>query len=78
MILKSFPDDSDSKESACNVKNLGSIPGLRRSPGGGNRYPLQYSGLKNSIDYIVQGIAKSQAQLSNFHLALSNIESIYP
>ena len=34
MILSSFPDDSDGKESACNVKNLGLIPGLRRFPGG--------------------------------------------
>ena len=53
--LRGFSGGSDSKESVCNEENLGSIPGLRRSPGGGNRYPLQYSGLKNSIDCIVHG-----------------------
>ena len=48
------------------VKNLpamqetGSIPGLGRSPGEGNVYPLQYSGLENSMDYIVHGVTKSQ------------------
>ena len=38
------PGGSDSKESACNVGDLGSIPGLRRFPGEGKGYPLQYSG----------------------------------
>jgi len=42
-----FPDVSDGKESACNVGDLGSIPGSRRSPGEGNEYPLQYSYLEN-------------------------------
>jgi len=42
-----FPGSSDSKESACNVGDLGSIPGLRRSPGGGHGNPLQYSCLEN-------------------------------
>ena len=49
------------------VKNLpamqedpGLIPGLGRSPGEGNGYPLQYSGLENSMDCIVHGVAKSQ------------------
>ena len=46
---KGFAGDSDSKESACNVGDLGSIPGLGRSPGEGNSYPLQYSGLENSM-----------------------------
>ena len=52
------------------VKNLpvmGSIPGLGRSPGEGNGFPLQYSGLENSVDCIVHGVAKSWTQLSNFH-----------
>ena len=40
--------------------NLGSIPGLGRSPGEGEGYPLQYSGLENSMDYIVHGITKSR------------------
>ena len=50
---------SAGKESACNAGDLGLIPGLGRSLGEGSDYPLQYSGLKNSIDYIVHGIAKS-------------------
>ena len=45
-----FPDGSDGKESACNVSDLGSIPGLGRSPGEGNGYPLQDSCLENSMD----------------------------
>ena len=45
-----FPGDSDGKESACNVGDLGFIPGLGRSPGTGKGYPLQYSGLENSMD----------------------------
>ena len=40
------------KESACNAGDLGSIPGLGRSPGEGKGYPLQHSGLENSMDYI--------------------------
>ena len=47
--------------------DLGLIPGLGRSPGEGNGYPLQYPDLENSMDYIVHGIAKSQTQLSDFH-----------
>ena len=50
--LWGFPDSSDSKESTCNARDLGSIPGLKRSPGEGKGYPLQYSGLENSMDYI--------------------------
>ena len=46
-----FPGGSDSKESTCNKGDLGSIPGLGRSPGEGKGYPLQYSGLENSVDY---------------------------
>ena len=44
-----FPGSSDSKESACIVGDLGSFPGLGRSPGEGKGYPLQYSGLENSF-----------------------------
>ena len=58
-INAGFPDSSAGKESACNAGVLGSIPGLGRSPGEGNRYPLQYSGLENSMDCIVHGVAKS-------------------
>ena len=58
---------SAGKESACNVGDLGLIPGLGRSPGEGNGYPLQYSGLENSVYCIVHGVAKSRTRLSNFH-----------
>ena len=47
--------------------DLGSIPGLGRSPREGNDNPLQYSGLENSMDYIVHGAAKSGTQLSDFN-----------
>ena len=55
------------KESAYNAGDLGLIPGLGRSPGEGKGYPLQYSGLENSMDCIVHGVAKSQTRLSDFH-----------
>ena len=48
-------DGSAGKESACNAGDLGSIPGLGRSPGGGHGNSLQYSGLENSMDCIVHG-----------------------
>ena len=51
-----FPGSSVGKESACSVGDLGLIPGLGTSPGEGNGYPLQYSGLKNTI----HGVAKSR------------------
>ena len=47
--------------------DLGLISGLGRSPGEGKGYPLQYSGLENSMDCIIHGLAKSQTCLSNFH-----------
>ena len=46
-----FPGGSDGKGSACNAGDWGSIPGSGRSPGEGNNYLLQYSGLENSMDY---------------------------
>ena len=49
-ILGGFPRGLDGKESACNAGDLGSTPGLGRSPGEGKGYPLQYSGLENSMD----------------------------
>ena len=49
-LSKGFPCGSAGKESACNVGDLGSIPELGRSPGEWNSYPLQYSGLENSMD----------------------------
>ena len=65
-----FPSGSVCKESAFNVWDLGLIPWLGRSLGEGNSYLLQYSGLENPMDCIVQGIAKSQTCLSNFPLTL--------
>ena len=62
-----FPSGSACKESTCNVGDLGSIPGLGRPPREGNGNPLQYSGLENSKDCIVHGVAKSQTGLSDFH-----------
>ena len=62
-----FPASSAGKESACNGRDLSSIPGLGRSPGEGNDYSLQYSGLENSMDCIVQWVTKSQTRLSDFH-----------
>ena len=61
---KGFPGGSDSRESACTMGDLGLIPGLGRSPGEGNGYPLQYSCLENSMDRgawraIVHGAAKN-------------------
>ena len=51
-IYMGFPGGSAAKEIACNGRDLGSIPGLGRSPGEGNGYPLQYSGLENSMGCI--------------------------
>ena len=63
-----FPGGSDGKESACDVGDLGSIPGLGSSPGEGNSNPLQYSGLGNPTDRgawqaTVDGVEKSRAGL---------------
>ena len=63
---------SGGKESACNAGDLGSIRRLGRSPGEGNDYPLQYSGLENSMDRgaweaAVHGFTVSWTQLSDFH-----------
>ena len=65
-LRKGFPGSSAGKESSCNAGNPGSIPGSGRSAGEGIGYPLQYSGLENSMDCIVHGVAKSWTRLSNF------------
>ena len=64
-----FPGGSDSKESTCNVGDLGSIPGLERSPGEGNGYPLQYPSLENPMD---RGAwqAMSLTWLRDFHFQI--------
>ena len=63
-MITGFPGGLDGKESAYNVGDLGSIPGLGRSPGGGNGNTLQYSSLENPMDRgawrsIVHGVTKS-------------------
>ena len=62
-----FPDGSAGKESTCSGGDPGSIPGLGRSPREGNGYPLQYSGLENPMDCIVDGVTKSLTRLRHFH-----------
>ena len=59
-VFLGFPCGSAGKELACKAGNLGSIPGLGKSPGEGKGYPLQYSGVENSMDCIVHGVAKSR------------------
>ena len=66
LVLLGFPCGSTGKESAHNLGDLGLIPGLGRFPGG-EGYPLQYSGLENSMDCIVHGIKTNQTRLSSFH-----------
>ena len=71
LTYKVFPGGSDSKASACNEGDLGSIPRSGRSPGEGSGNPLQYSCLENSMDggawcATVPGVAKSWTRLSNF------------
>ena len=66
-VFLGFPCGSASKESTRNAGDLGSIPRLGRSPGEEKAYPLQYSGLENSMDYSVHGVTKSRTQLSDFH-----------
>ena len=58
-LFLGFPGGSVGKESDCSVGYLGLIPGLGRSPGEGNSYRLQYSGLENSMDCIVHGVVES-------------------
>ena len=69
-----FPCGSAGREFSCNAVDLGLIPGLGRSPGEGKGYPLQYSGLENSMDYTVHGIAESDTtEHFHFHLMQSQL-----
>ena len=66
--MTGFPGGSDSQESAHNARNLGSIPGLGRCPGGGHGNPLQYSCLENPMDRgawpaAVHGVAERWTRL---------------
>ena len=70
IFLVGFPGSSEVKASACNVGELGSIPGLERSPGEGNGNPVQYSCLENPMDRgawwaILHGVAENQTRLSD-------------
>ena len=69
-VFLGFPCGSAGKDSVCSVGDLGSTPGLGRSPGKRKGYLLQYSGLENSMDHIVHGVPKSRTWLSNFHFHL--------
>ena len=75
-----FPCSSAGKESSCNDRDLGSIPGLGRSPGEGKGYSLQYSDLENAMDCLVHGVEKSRTRLNDFHFTslhfLYNVSSI--
>ena len=69
IYTEGFPRGSDGEESACNAGDLGSIPGLGRSPGGGHGHPLLYSCLENPMDRgawraTVHVVTKSQTRLS--------------
>ena len=73
--------DSDGKESACTARDLGSIPGLGRSPGGGNGYPFQYSCLENPMDRgtlwaIVHRVSESWTRLSDWACTCTSLCSI--
>ena len=72
-VFLGFPSGSADKESTCNAGDVGLSPGLGRSPGERNSYPLQYSGLENSMGCIVHGLTKSQTRLSDFHLHFPHI-----
>ena len=67
-VFLGFPGGSAGKESVCNAGDLGLIPESGRSLGEGKDYPFQYSGLENSMEYIVHGVAKSQTRLSDFFI----------
>ena len=73
--LSGLPSWLSCKESACNVRDLGSIPGLGKSLGEGKGYPLQYSDLEDSMDCIVHGVSESDT--SDFHFTSLHIHIYY-
>ena len=75
-VFLGFPCGSTGKESTCNVGDLGSIPGLGRSPGEGKGYPLQYSGLENSMNSRVHRVTKSWNMTERLSLSLFTLEHI--
>ena len=70
-----FPGSSADKESACNVEDVGLIPGLGRSPGEGNGYPLQYSCLENSMDRGANLTRNYQISLQNLFSNFTNTKA---
>ena len=81
-LKQGFPGGSDGKASACNAGDLGSIPGLGRSPGEGNGNPFQYSCLENPMDRgawwaTVHGVAKSRTRLSDFTFTFTWLFNLY-
>ena len=77
LVLWGLPGGSDSKESACNAGDLGSVSGSARFPGEGNGYPFQYSCLENSTDrrawwVIVHGVTKSRTLANAFPIPVEN------
>ena len=66
-VFFGFPHGSADKESVCDAGDLGLTPGWGGSPGEGKGYPHQCSGLENSMDCLVHGVAKSWTRLSNSH-----------
>ena len=78
LVSRGFPGSSAGKESTCNAGDLGLIPGLGRSPGEGNGYPLQYSCLENPMDRgawqaTVHGVTKSRTRLNDFHPLVNSV-----
>ena len=73
-----FPNSWVGKESACNAGDPGSSLGSGRSTGEGIGYPLLYSGLENSMDCIVHGVAKCRTQLSDFHFHFLHVSRKFP
>ena len=78
-IIKVFSGGSGGKESSCQAGDMGSIPGLGRSLGEGNGYPLQYSCLENSMDRgawrtMAHGVTKSWSWLSNLHFLFTYLQ----
>ena len=77
LVFLGFSGGSAGKESNCNAGDHYLIPRLGRFPGEGNGYPLQYSGLENSMDSIVHGVTKSWTRVSNFHFTSLHFTSIH-
>ena len=71
IIIRGFPCRSAGKESACNVGNVGSVPGSGRSAGEGKGYPLQYSGLEKSMDWLAMGLQRLRHEWAIFTHSLS-------